>query len=53
MSSKLITSLLKRINPEKDAINKTITNKDRDEDINELKSLYQIPLKEKGNEMPQ
>ena len=52
MSSKLITSLLKRINPEKDAIDKTITNKDRDEDINELKSLYQIPLKEKGNEMP-
>ncbi len=39
MSSKLISSLLKRINPKKDAIDKTITNKDQDEDINELKSL--------------
>jgi len=52
MSSKLISSLLKRINPEQDAINKTLNNKDRDEDINELKSLYQIPLKESGNMMP-
>ena len=52
MSSKLIASLLKRINPEKDVINKTIEHKDRDEDVNELKSLYQIPKRETGHQMP-
>jgi hypothetical protein len=43
MSSKLIASLLKRSNPEKDVLKKSIENSSRDEDVNELKSLYQIP----------
>jgi len=50
MSSKLINSLLKRHNPEKEAIVKQIV--DRDKDVAALKSLYQTPLKEKGNQCP-
>ena len=52
MSAKLIASLLKKINPEKDILNKNLENTSRDDDVNELKSLYQIPIKEKGNMMP-
>jgi len=52
MSSKLIKSLLKRTKPEKDLLNNSLENTDRDKDVNELKSLYQIPLKEKGDSMP-
>ena len=52
MSSKLIASLLKRSNPERDVLKKNIENTSRDKDVNELKSLYQIPKREKGQEMP-
>ena len=52
MSSKLINSLIKNTKPEKDVINKTISENSRDEYIKELKSLYQIPKKEKSDDMP-
>jgi hypothetical protein len=52
MSSKLISSLLKKIRPENGVLKNDLTNKSRDEDVNELKSLYQIPIKESGHEMP-
>ena len=52
MSNKLIASLLKRSNPEKDVLKKSIENSSRDEDVNELKSLYQIPKREVRHEMP-
>lgn len=52
MSSKLINSLIKNTKPELDVINKTIANTSRDKDVNELKSLYQIPKTEKGQDMP-
>ena len=52
MSSKLISQLLKKLNPEKNVLINSIDKTDRDEDINELKSLYQVPLKEKGHDMP-
>ena len=52
MSNKLIASLLKRSNPEKDVLKKSIENSSRDEDVNELKSLYQIPKREVRQEMP-
>ena len=42
MSSKLIASLLKRSKPEKDLLDKNLENTSRDNDVNELKSLYQI-----------
>ena len=52
MSNKLIASLLKKIKPETSVLNNDITHKSRDEDVNELKSLYQIPIRERGVEMP-
>ena len=52
MSSKLINSLIKNNKPEKDVVNKTISDNSRDKDIKELKSLYQIPKKEKLDDMP-
>ena len=52
MSNKLIASLLKRTNPERDVLKKNIENNSRDGDVNELKSLYQIPKREVRQEMP-
>jgi len=52
MSSKLIASLLKKLKPEVSLLKNDITNKNRDGDVNELKSLYQVPIKESGVEIP-